>query len=108
MQQRFAVTFERYFPHPDDEDVCDADERGFVLEDVSLRDALAETGGIHACYEADEWPVRAPRWLTNSEFNDGTREFYEQGVRESRSLHIPHHVTDASRRRIARLLGALC
>jgi hypothetical protein len=102
---RFSVTFERYLPHPDDEDVCEADERGFVVEDESFRDALQAAGGVHAHYEANEWPIREPRWFTNDNYNEGTREYFEQGINESRSLHVPDNVTPASRRRIARLLG---
>lgn len=102
---KFNVTFERYFPHADDEDVCEPDERGFVSEDVSLREAIEATGGIESRYEANEWPVRAPRWFTNDSYNEGTIEFYTQGISESRSLHLPACVTDSSRRRIARLLG---
>jgi hypothetical protein len=103
--KRFSVTFERFLPHADEADVCEADESGFEAEAVSLRDAIEYAGGLHASYEANEWPLRAPRWFTNYNFNDGTREYYEQGITESRSLHIPDNVTDSSRRRIARLLG---
>lgn len=105
MNKQFNVTFERYLPHDDDEDVCDADERGFALEDATLREAIAEAGGLRASYEANESPARSPRWFTNDRYNDGTHEFYTQGITESRSLHIPENVTAASRRRIARLLG---
>jgi hypothetical protein len=102
---KFSVTYERYLPHPDDEEVCEADERGFVLEDVSLREAVKAVG--YVCLEADEWPVHAPRWFTNHEYGNGTREYFEQGISETRSLHVPDGVTAASRRRIARLLGVI-
>lgn len=101
----FSVTFERYIPTDDSEDVCEPDESGFEAEGVSLRDAIDYCGGLRASYEANEHPVRAPRWFTNHDYNQGTREYYECGVTETRSLHIPDHVTPASRRRIARLLG---
>ena len=101
----FNVTFERFFPHEPEEDICEADESGFEAENVSLRDAIKYAGGIRGNWEANEWPIRSPRWFTNASYNDGTCEFYEQGITESRSLHIPEHVTGASRRRIARLLG---
>ena len=39
--RKFSVTFERYFPHDGGEDICEADERGFVIKDVSLRDAVS-------------------------------------------------------------------
>src|SRR5262252_2340231 len=100
----FSVTYERYLPHDDEEDICDADERGFVVEQVSLRDALAECADM-ACYakaeSADEWPIRSPRWFHFPKWNDGTREYYEQGITEDRALHVPANVTPSSRRRLA-------
>ena len=36
----FSVTYERYLPHDDAEDICEPDESGFVIENVSLRDAM--------------------------------------------------------------------
>lgn len=105
MLTTFSVTFERYFPHDEGEDVCEADESGYVADGLTLRDAIKEAGGVHSYYEADCYPARDPRWFTNAAYNDGTREYYEKGISESRSLHIPKQVTAASRRRIARLLG---
>jgi hypothetical protein len=105
---RFSVTFERYFPHADDEDVCGPDEEGFVLEDASLRDALnecadrADWARASAC---DEYPIRAPRWFNFDDWNNGTREYFEKGITEQRALHVPDSVTPASRRRLARFLG---
>src|SRR5262245_39390285 len=110
----FNVTFERYLPHDDGEDICEADESGFVIEDVSLRDAMRlgleyqRPSWAGAC-ECDGYPVsrqHPPRWLTFHDWNDGTRDRYEQGVHESRSLHIPASVTASSAIRIARLFGA--
>lgn len=104
----FSVTYERYFPHDDGEDIADCDERGFVLEHGTLRQALGEAGGVHAYYEADSWPVSSrcpPRWFTNDKWNDCTREQIEKGIRESRSLHLPRGITPSSAIRIARLLG---
>ena len=100
--RNFAVTFERYFPHEPEEDICEADESGFVLEDCTLREAIREFDGA---LEADEWPIRSPRRFTNHEYGNGTCEYYEQGISESRSLHLPERITPSSRRRIARLLG---
>ncbi len=85
----------------------DAEERGFICESVSLREAIdalnttrtAHCDGVQAI-ETDEYPVRAPRWIT---ITNGM-EFYT-GACESRSLHIPETATDATRRRIARLCG---
>lgn len=94
---KFNVTYEIVTPESAAEG--DAEERGFISEDVSLREAVRDLGGT--AYEANEWPVTSPRWFTNSEYN----EDYKTGGRESRSLHIPETVTTASRLRIARLLG---
>lgn len=85
----------------------DAEERGFIDENLSLRDAVrlvnqTRTNRVSAveCIEANEWPCVAPRSIT---ITNGME--YETGDHEERSLHIPHGVTPASRRRIARLLG---
>jgi hypothetical protein len=107
---KFAVTFERYLPHDDDEEVCDADERGFVIEDCSLRDAVRlglevrEPSWAGAC-EPDSYPARGVRWLTFYNWNDCTRDQIERGIRESRSLHFPDTLTESSRRRVCRLFG---
>lgn len=106
----FSVTFERYFPHDDGEDICDADERGFVIEDCSFRDAVRL--GLEYCdpsraghCEPDSFPAHGVRWLTFADWNDCTREQIEQGIHESRSLHFPANLTEASRRRICRMFG---
>lgn len=107
----FSVTFERYLPHADEEDVCDADERGFVIENVSLRDALRlglefrDPSWAGYC-EPDSYPAHNVRWLTFFNWNAGTREEIEQGVKEARSLHFPDTLTESSRRRVARLFNA--
>jgi len=108
----FSVTFERYLPHDDRDDVCDADERGFVIENVSLRDAMRlgleyrEPSHSGAC-EADSYPARNVRWLTFYNWNDCTREQIEGGINESRSLHFPDTLTESSRLRVLRLFGAI-
>jgi hypothetical protein len=101
----FAVTFERYLPHDDEEDVCEADESGFEAEDCSFREAVSYAGDGY--YEPNCWPTdgRDIRWLTNYGSNEGTRDSIERGIRENHSIHIPDHVTPSSRRRIARVLG---
>lgn len=106
----FSVTFERYLPHGDHEDVCEPDEIGFIIEDVSLRDAvrfgLEYTRPDHsgAC-EPDCYPPHGVRWLSFYNWNDCTREYF-QGINESRSLHFPKTLTESSRARICRLFGA--
>ena len=104
----FAVTYEIVT----EESTADGDaaERGYVCEGVTLREAIDAFTGTRtnrvdssSGIEANEYPVRAPRWFT---INNGME--YETGEYESRSLHIPEGVTAASRRRIARLLGVRC
>lgn len=50
--------------------------------------------------ESDEWPVHAPRWFTDS----GEVQFASGDCRAV-SLHLPERLTNASRLRIARLVG---
>lgn len=102
--QRFNVTFELITE--ESAEVGEAEETGFIAHDVGLREGLdlvrqtetnqCEQTGI----EANESPIRAPRWITV--YNSPDRK---DGITENRSLHIPEHVTDASRRRICRLFG---
>jgi hypothetical protein len=112
MGKGFSVTFERYFPHDEGEDVCEADERGFVIEDVSLRDAMrlgleyARPEWSGHC-EPDSFPARGVRWLTFDQWNDCTHENLTTGISESRSLHFPDNLTESTRARICRLFGAL-
>lgn len=106
----FSVTFERYFPHDDREDVCEPDERGFVIENVSLRDAMRlgleyrQPDYAGHC-EPDSYPARNVRWLNFHNWNDCTREQIQCGISESRSLHFPQSLTESSRLRICRLFG---
>ncbi len=107
MSKGFSVTFERFLPHDDDEDICEADEIGFVVENVNLRDALLHVADLPyyaRATEADEWPIQSPRWFRFDDWNNGTHEYF-QGITEVRSLHVPEHITPASRRRLARFLG---
>jgi hypothetical protein len=108
--KKFSVTFERW----DDEaiEAGDTDDRGFVIENVSLRDAI-QLGLEYRCpswagaCEASDSRQEQARWLTFYNWNDGTREFYETGIVEQRSLHIPDKVTPSSRRRICRMFQTL-
>ena len=106
----FSVTYERW-----DEaatEAGDTDDRGFVIEGVSLRDALRlgleyrDPSWAGAC-EASASNHRAARWLTFYDWNEGTRERIETGIVEQRSLHIPDSVTPSSRKRIAALFLTL-
>lgn len=106
MLNQFAVTYEIVTEESASEG--EADESGWICERVSLRVALRnvadtrtnEVDGVESI-ECDESPVVAPRWVT---VTNGME--FRTGAHESRSLHIPHGVTAASRRRIARLVGA--
>lgn len=105
---KFSVTYERW--NEADIEAGDTDDRGFVIEDCSLRDAVQlglearEPSWLGHCEPSDSRPGHA-HWLSFHKWNDGTREYYETGVVEDRALHIPDSVTTASRKRIARLFG---
>jgi hypothetical protein len=84
----------------------DADERGFIAEGVNLRDAIASVRQTRTCHvdgvlaiEPSEYPGDSFRWITISNGME-----YLTGAYESRSLHIPDQATNASRRRILRLV----
>lgn len=100
MAAKFSVTYEVVTPESAEDG--DTAERGFVVEDVSLRDALDEfdCGAI----EPSSWPVDfnwQHTWYTE---RDG-RIDYLTGAVETRSFHLPKDLTPSTRRRIARLLG---
>lgn len=102
----FDVTYQ--IVTPESAEHGDVEERGFIIENVSLREAIdylfqtrtSRCDGITAI-EADEWPVTDPRWIT---VYNGME--YETGDYESRSIHMPDNITPSSARRIAKLLGA--
>lgn len=112
MATGFSVTFERFFPHDDGEDICEADESGFVIENASLGDAIrlgleyARPEWCGRC-EPDSYPARNVRSLAFYQWNDCTRENLETGISESRSLHFPDSLTESSRIRVCRLLRAI-
>ena len=101
----FSVTYE--IVTQESADYGDTDSRGYIAEDVSLRDALQyvtetrtnECGGIESI-SADSSHGR-PRWVTVQNSME-----YTSGAYESRSIHIPSNVSDSTASRIARLLGA--
>jgi len=101
---KFSVTYAIVTPESAEEG--DVDEQGFELTDASLREAIAavlstrtnKVDGIE-CIETSEGGSHF-RWIT---VTNGLE--YETGAQESRSLHIPDHVTDSNRCRIAHLLG---
>lgn len=102
----FNVTYEIVTPESAEDG--DVEERGFIVKGVSLREAITEVhntrtsrvDGVEAI-ETDCWPMIDPRWVT---VINGME--FETGACESRSLHMPGDLTSATRRRIARLVGA--
>ena len=105
----FSVTFERW-TH-DDIESGDTADRGFVIENVSLRDAsrlgLELYQPSHAGYcEPNDSRIDCARWLSFPNWNDCTRENLETGISEERALHFPESLSAASRARIARLFNA--
>ena len=86
----------------------DVAEEGTVGRGLTLREAVqlvqesrtSRNPGIMAV-ECDSYPALRPQWIMVMFGSE-----YETGDTESRYLHIPPHVTTASRRRIAHLLGA--
>jgi len=88
----------------------DAQERGFIAENISLREAIENLSAASnscelASIEADCWPIsrdNPPRWITYQYGRD-----WESGEFESRSIHFPRGITGSSAIRVARLLGAM-
>jgi len=99
---KFSVTYE--IVTPESAEHGDAAERGYIAQDIPLREAIDELGYGTQGIESNEYPVTDPRWITAYCTNDGTRRFYEQGETESRSLHFPDSMTAASKLRVCRLL----
>lgn len=99
MTQDFAVTFDLVTQ----ESAAHGDyaDSGFLGRDLTFRAAFdlfqSERDWTHV--EADEWPVRSPRWFTDS----GEVQFASGDCRAV-SLHLPERLTNASRLRIARLV----
>ena len=103
---RFNVTYEIVTPESAEDG--DASELGFISESVTLRDAIADTfqtrtslcEGV-AFIETSDSDVARARWIT---VTNGME--IHTGAYESRSLHFPDDITGATRRRIARIMGA--
>ena len=105
MGAMFSVTYE--ILTPESAESGEVEETGFILENATLREAAAEVfgtrtsrcGGVE-CVEPNDSRIGEARWITVYHGME-----YETGAHENRALHIPDHVTAASRRRIARLCG---
>ena len=97
---RFNVTYE--IITPESAEHCDVEESGFLVQDASLREAVALIDGCAGNgYEANEYPVSDPRWITAYR----VAENYTTGATENRSLHLPDEMTIASKMRLCRYLG---
>ncbi len=96
---KFNVTFETITPESSEHG--DVESRGFVCEGVGLREAIDALGCGGDGFEANEYPVTDPRWITAYRMN----EDYATGETENRSLHFPDNMTASSKIRVARMLG---
>lgn len=93
----WRVTYE--IVTPESSEYGDAEDRGFIDEGCSFRDAVMLISG-HATEPSDSH-VRYARWFTHHNYSND----FITGAEESRSIHIPDSVSAASRKRIAKLLG---
>lgn len=98
MIKTFHVTFETITPESAEHG--DIENAGFIVQNVTLRDAIHELGYGDGGTEANEYPVTDPRWITVFK----TNENYATGEIENRSIHLPDNLTPATKLRIARLL----
>lgn len=81
-------------------------ESGWIEEFVPLRDAVkavreTRTNAVDGISSIECSESGAPRFVTVSNGME-----FETGAYEERSLHMPRNLTPATRRRIARLVGA--
>jgi len=97
---KFNVTYETITEESASEG--EYESAGYEAENISLRDALSLIGGCEGGVEANEYPIRAPRWFTFYKQN----EDYSTGEVTNMSLHLPDTLTRSSRLRIARLVHA--
>jgi hypothetical protein len=104
--ERFTVTYE--IVTPESAEVGDAAERGFISQEQTLRNALADVFQTRTAHcegvteiEASCSDVAQSRWAT---VYNGME--YLTGAHESRSLHFPDNITGASKGRILRLMKA--
>jgi len=99
----FNVTYD--IVTPESAEYGDCEESGFIDCNMTLRDAIdtlvsTRTNRVDGVTGVDTSESgRDFRWIT---VYNGME--YETGAQESRSLHIPDHITPASRARILRLV----
>lgn len=101
---KFAVTYE--IVTPDSAEHGDAEERGYICQDVTLRDAIGDLFGTRTsqvsgitAIESNDSRRESARWIT---VYNGAE--YQTGAHESRSLHFPDSLTAATRARLCRLV----
>lgn len=84
----FSVTYEIFTP--DSAEAGDAEERGFVAQGVTLREATRLASPSEDC----------GRWWSGAWNTD-----YRTGAEEARSIHPPRNITPASYARVSRVLS---
>lgn len=99
---RFAITYETFTEESAEEG--ESADSGFLAEGLTFREAMDKLRYVGGYVEADSYsgsrPHR-PRWFTfyNAEMN------FAKGETTNYALHLPESLSDASRMRIARLVG---
>ena len=91
---------------PESSELGEAEEMGFISENVSLRDAItdlfntrtAHGGGISFIECFNEWPFS---------IRVGNGMEFLTGAHEQRTLHLNDTLTQSSATRLAKLLGAV-
>lgn len=96
---KFTVTYE--IVTPESAEFGEADESGTVDTGLSFRDAIQEVNRTRTNMVDGCSVENCGRWWT---VVNGME--FETGAQESRSLHPEGNITDASRGRISRLMGA--
>lgn len=99
MKTLFNVTYE--IVTQESAEHGDADERGYICENVKLRDAIPDflDGRTARRDGGNGLEHSGSNWVT---FYNGME--FETGAQESRSLHFPANLTPASEGRIMRYL----
>jgi hypothetical protein len=99
--QLFNVTYA--IVTPESAEQADYAETGFLLQNVTLREALQDFlnfGELESsCYPLS---YTAHEWITARAAQD-----FRDGSQEERSLHFPAKLTKSSRKRIYKLIGLI-
>ena len=89
---------------PESAEIGEYADSGIWAENLTLGEAMRQLDCRGAYCEADSCPISSdfpPRWFTFPELETDPRT----GTRTNYSLHIPDHITPASRMRLARFLA---